>query len=366
MGDYEARIYGKGCHFCFSDYVDSLEDKLNDIGITEIDIQYLYQNEEAEAMLEGIRDSLNVSVEMRSNIAAVFYDRYIFEGEIPAHIIIDFLVNHTDKSETLVVYLDKLKDTYMLVNETGDLIECRTPLSLGSCLSGGASQESENLLSVVLITGLLDGINPCAFSVLLFFIGLLLNSNDENSEDKNRKLVITGLAYISSVYVAYLAIGLSLYELVTVVSYLQWLASLSVALMIVLGLANIYDFFRGGRFKTSISTTGLMTIYDWMTKLTVPASIVAGFMVALFEFPCTGGVYFGIIGLLASESMHLEGLYYLILYNLAFIAPLIVIFALAVLGRLRNFSLSRNQHRYLKLFSGILFVVLGVYLLVRS
>jgi len=182
-------------------------------------------------------------------------------------------------------------------------------------------------------------------------------------ENKNR-LITIGLTYISSIFVAYLAIGLSLYQIISLTNYLDWVASIGAPLMISLGLVNIYDYAGGGKgFKLKIPFSGLIMIYDWMKKLTIPATIIAGFMVAVFEFPCTGGVYFGIIGMLASETMQIEGFFYLVLYNLAFIAPLLMLFCLVVIGRLQNYSLGAADHRNRKLFSGLIFVLLGFYLL---
>lgn len=42
----------------------------------------------------------------------------------------------------------------------------------------------------------------------------------------------------------------------------------------------------------------------------------------LCTFPCSGSIYAVIVGLLATRSTHLQGVGYLGLYNLAFVAPL--------------------------------------------
>ena len=354
----DAVLYGKGCHFCFSDYVEIIQEKMDDIGINDIEVHYLIDNETAEAELNNIREEFGVPLEMQSNIASIYYGRYLFEGAISPEIIADFLVNHSEQVETLVVYLDKLNGVYVLINETGGISECNAITSLSECWNE-TDVQSEDILAVVLLSGLLDGINPCAFSVLLFFVGLLLNTGVEN---KNR-LITIGLTYIASIYVAYLTIGLSLYQIISMTNYLDWVASIGALLMILLGIVNIYDYLGGKGFSLKIPFSGLMVIYDWMKKLTVPATVIAGFMVAIFEFPCTGGVYFGIIGMLASETMQIEGFFYLILYNLAFIAPLLVLFSLVFIGKLQNYSLGAAGHRRLKLFSGAVFVILGLYLL---
>jgi len=67
-------------------------------------------------------------------------------------------------------------------------------------------------------------------------------------ENKNR-LIPIGLTYISSIFVAYLAIGLNLYQIISLTNYLDWVASIGALLMILLGLVNIYDYAGGKGFK---------------------------------------------------------------------------------------------------------------------
>jgi cytochrome c biogenesis protein CcdA len=103
-----------------------------------------------------------------------------------------------------------------------------------------------------------------------------------------------------------------------------------------------------------------------MRKLTLPSSFIAGLLVGFFEFPCTGGVYLAIIGLLAVNSSYLEGLFYLALYNLAFIAPLCLLLILSTLRKVENFSFTawnRDGNRKLKLVSGVFFIVIGTLIL---
>ena len=60
-------------------------------------------------------------------------------------------------------------------------------------------------------------------------------------------------------------------------------------------------------------------------KNTYPMAFLLGLMVSLFEFPCSGGVYIGIMFLLTSNTSLYEGAMYLILYNLMYIAPLFIV-----------------------------------------
>ena len=59
------------------------------------------------------------------------------------------------------------------------------------------------LLPAVLLTGLIDGINPCAMAILLFFITFLFTI-------RKRRAAIArmGLVYIACVYIVYFLVGL--------------------------------------------------------------------------------------------------------------------------------------------------------------
>ena len=76
-----------------------------------------------------------------------------------------------------------------------------------------------------------------------------------------------------------------------------------------------------------IPTIAHGTIQDWLKRATYPASAVGGFLVGLCTFPCSGGIYLAIIGLLAAKATYLQGLGYLGLHNLAFVLPLFIILA---------------------------------------
>ncbi|MGQ0796984.1 MAG: hypothetical protein ACT4OI_03850 [Methanobacteriota archaeon] len=55
----------------------------------------------------------------------------------------------------------------------------------------------------------------------------------------------------------------------------------------------------------------------------VPSATAAGILVGLCTFPCSGGIYVAVLGLLAARASFLEGLAYLYLYNGMYILPLV-------------------------------------------
>lgn len=100
-------------------------------------------------------------------------------------------------------------------------------------------------------------------------------------------------------------------------------------------------------------------------KIDNPINLILGVLVGLCEFPCTGGIYFAILGLLASNNVFAQGLFYLLLYNFMFVAPLLAILLVSsnkvIVNKLTEWrGLKKEQ---IKLMSGLLMMVLGFLIL---
>ena len=98
---------------------------------------------------------------------------------------------------------------------------------------------------------------------------------------------------------------------------------------------------------------------------TVPAMVVGGFLIGLCTVPCSGAVYLGVLSLLALQPTALLGYGYLVLYNLVFIAPLLVILAAAsarpALNRMAHWNLHHKEWVRLALGGGV--VAMGLLIL---
>jgi len=73
----------------------------------------------------------------------------------------------------------------------------------------------------------------------------------------------------------------------------------------------------------------------WLKKIHSPfGAFVIGILISLFLLPCTGGPYLTILSYLASESasINMMGYIYLLIYNLIFITPFVIITSLVALG----------------------------------
>jgi cytochrome c biogenesis protein CcdA len=216
-------------------------------------------------------------------------------------------------------------------------------------------------LPVVIITALIDSINPCAIGVLILLIATLVTL----SKNKHKMLAV-GAIYISAVFITYLLAGFGLLIFIQKLNISQPLSWIVGGLVIVLGLIEIKDFFWYGKGITlQIPPRRAEQIKKMMKKVTIPGSIILGIFVAAVELPCTGGPYLAITTLLAKIGFSFKVFWLLVLYNFIFVLPLIVILLLVYFGvsakKIKEWK--NRQRKWMRLFIGLIMLILGVLLI---
>jgi len=158
---------------------------------------------------------------------------------------------------------------------------------------------------------------------LIFYLSLLLSFKTDR-----RLLIIFGLFYILSIYTTYLLIGFGLlktFHLFNIHNFFGWAAA---ALVLLLGLFNLKEYFLPSLYVPIFSPfLSRCRIPRWNPQISLISAIVLGFLVGLCEFPCSGAIYLATVAMLSVKSTFTIGLIYLMLYNLMFVLPLIVLFA---------------------------------------
>jgi hypothetical protein len=94
-------------------------------------------------------------------------------------------------------------------------------------------------------------------------------------------------------------------------------------------------------------------------------AFVTGFVVSLIELACTGQVYVPtIVYVLSQPELAGQAFFYLVLYCLMFVVPLIVVFALAYFGTTsEQLGVFVNRHTAaIKLATGAVFVGLALWM----
>jgi len=215
-------------------------------------------------------------------------------------------------------------------------------------------------LTTVLVTALVDSINPCAIGVLVLLVSALLALSEHR-----RKLLITGIIYVSVVFIVYFLAGLGLLTVIHKLQIGEMIGVMVGFLVIFLGFVEIKDFFWYGKgFTLSIPASQVERVKKLAENATIPGAIVLGVLVSAVELPCTGGPYLAITTILA-EDLNWLAIWYLFIYNLIFVLPLAVIVVLAYFGTtaLDIKHWKEKYKRWMRLFTGILMIGLGILLI---
>lgn len=224
-------------------------------------------------------------------------------------------------------------------------------------------------LPAVVMAAAIDGINPCAFTVLLLFITAMLATMQAGTQTVNAiraRLLGQGGIYIAAVFLTYLGLGVGFLKVLDVFTRQHLPARLGALVAILFGLWMLKDFFLpelGWRLQAPGQVGQLAR--DMAKRATVPALIVGGFLIGLCTVPCSGAVYLGVLSLLALQPSAMLGFGYLVLYNFIFVLPLVIILVLAsarpTLNRLAHWNLHHKEWVRLALGGGV--VVMGLIIL---
>ncbi|MDA8203324.1 MAG: hypothetical protein M0Z49_11305 [Chloroflexi bacterium] len=192
---------------------------------------------------------------------------------------------------------------------------------------------------VVIGSGFADGFNPCAFALLVLFATYTLTLVNAVTADgtptasARRTLLGAGSLYVGAVVITYFLIGLGLF------SALSWLGQdhivARVAAVLALGMAvwMLKDVLLPGWGPTMAAPSGT---HGWMNKAIqrggLAGMLLAGVLVGICTVPCSGAIYLDVIAVLHASGGGPVGLALLVLYNIAFIMPLLL-FLLLVSNR---------------------------------
>ena len=212
-------------------------------------------------------------------------------------------------------------------------------------------------LTTIVLTALIDSINPCAIGVMILLLSTILVSK------KKSKMIKIGLLYVFAVFTTYFLFGLGLTAfMANIPLYVAEYISIVVGTLVVMaGLLEIKDYFWYGKsISLSIPKEYAKKIQKKMQNVSVGTVIFLGAFVASVELPCTGGPYLAITLILA-QNFNLAALILLVIYNIIFVLPLIVILILTVIGvklsSIQNWKQSNKS--YMRLAAGLLLIGLG-------
>lgn len=227
----------------------------------------------------------------------------------------------------------------------------------------------------VFVAGLINGINPCSMSMLLFFLSLLMI--------KRVNILRIGFVFSTGKFIAFLLLGTIFFNILSKIN-LSWIHNVIkiVVLFIILILVvlNLQDFFAAKKERyekirlqlphklRKINHTLIKRvagISNLHTLLLI--SFVLGFIISFGEFLCTGQIYLAtIVTILQTTSyLNFQAFVYLGLYAFGFILPLLILSLLVHKGR-EIFDISeviREKLQLIKLINLIIFIVFALFII---
>ena len=213
------------------------------------------------------------------------------------------------------------------------------------------SAEAKLSLLPIMAAGLLDGVNPCVFTALIFLASSLLLLKKER-----RELMLLGVTFIATVYVTYFLLGLGMFaglrlfaEVPTITRAFRYLLGASLIVLALLSLRDAW-YARIGksqsmvlRLPKRVQERVHQEIRGYRHRgAMLGGTIAVAVLITMLELGCTGQIYLPTLAYYARTSMRAVSL--LAAYNVAFVLPLTVLFVAVVAGvstnRIRRLFLS--------------------------
>jgi cytochrome c biogenesis protein CcdA/glutaredoxin len=223
--------------------------------------------------------------------------------------------------------------------------------------------KEELTLPLIIVSALVDGINPCAFSVLIFLLITIM------ALGSRKKVLIVGTTFILAVFTFYFFSGLGIFTLIQTAGISRLISFIAALIALGAGVLSIASVLIGesGPAILSIPESRKGVIDQYIRKASIPAAFAVGLLVGMFELPCTGGIYLAILSLLSNRLTLIEGIPYLLVYNLFFVLPLILILAIFTWGVPveRLDQLRTGSRRTIRVIMGVVMIALGIILLLE-
>ncbi|MBI2970935.1 MAG: hypothetical protein HYY37_00785 [Candidatus Aenigmarchaeota archaeon] len=221
-----------------------------------------------------------------------------------------------------------------------------------------AVEASLPAIGTVIISALVDSINPCAIGVMILLVATLVASSA-----KRERMLAVGGVYVFAVFLAYLLAGVGLMFFFQTIPLIvaEYISIFVASLLTIAGLIEIKDFFWYGRgISLAISPDMAKKIHARLERITLPGVFLLGVFVAGVELPCTGGPYLAVI-LVLSQNFNAGAMLLLVLYNIIFVLPLAAILAAVLMGtKIHHIKQWKHKFRgYMRLAIGILLIALS-------
>jgi cytochrome c biogenesis protein CcdA len=329
-------FYGDGCSHCekVKPLIADLRARYPDLNLTELEV---YNNADNRQNLTemGARHGLQ-----NPGIPIIFIGNHALVGDVEI----------TSRFEG------------ELLAEKQRIASCTntTPVTITPADPGCPPATSPLSLPLVIGAALVDSSNPCGLSVLVFLLVSMAAAGGR------RRVLMVGGAYIAAMFLFHLFVGIGLFSVFALSGLTKIFSLIGGAIALVLGLITLADVIRNKEsFLLSIPESRKGLLGDYIRRASLPGAFVLGILAGLLGFSCTGGIYISILGLMGRDMTVMAGLPWLILYNLVYVLPLVILTLLVAYGISPDRAEQwRSDHkRTIRIIIGIILVALGLVIL---
>jgi len=323
----------EGCEHCarVEYYINTLKTKYPNVVFQRFDI--LNNNTNMELFI-ALAEGFNITEENR-DIPAVFLGDMCLIGE-----------------ESIIQNLEAI-----ILNYSGGQYYDRAGEIVREFLNKNYAASFIPPVASVITAALVDSLNPCAFATIIILLTYSI------SQGSSRRMLLNCGAFIIGVLISYLCAGIGLIYLINIAPSRTFLRYLVGSITVFFAALEFKEFMFYGR-GVSLEQPGALSrvLNRYSTSITVGTSFLIGIAVSMIELPCTGGIYIAILYLLAKIGLTLEIFILLLLYNLIFVFPLVVILLLVYFGRnvLEIDAWRIEKRRYMRLIAGVFLLVVGI------
>ncbi|HEX6140983.1 MAG TPA: hypothetical protein VF013_11070, partial [Candidatus Limnocylindria bacterium] len=155
----------------------------------------------------------------------------------------------------------------------------------------------------VLGAGVLDGLNPCSFALLVLFATYTLTMMNAVTADGSptavarQRLLGAGSLYVGAVWITYFAIGLGLFSFLAFLGEDHLVTRIAAVLALVMAVWMVKDVLFPG---WGPSMAAPAASHGWMQRAMerggLAGMLIAGVLVGICTVPCSGAIYLDIVG----------------------------------------------------------------------
>ena len=348
-------FYSPTCSTCekVSSYIDNLDKKNNSMDIKK----YSITNLDNKSLMNKYCEIYKVDSEKIGEVPITFIKDKWLTGEENIKNNLEKILNDDNDNKTIELTNDN--ETVNFQNDVNKF-------------------QSLNWFRAFAV-GLVNGINPCSLSMLLFFISLIVN--------QEINIMKVSLSFCIGKFLSFLLLGTLFFSILSSISVLPIggvLNGLFIIFLVILSLLSIQDYFATKKekyekvrlqlprflrkFNHDFMKRGLKKFNNsrWILLL----ALCIGFVITFGEFMCAGQIFLSSIITVIHKypALSLNAFLYLVIYDTAYILPLLILSYVVYRGK-EVFEVSEKIREYLpkiKLIYSIAFTIFAIILVLNN